>query len=94
LLDCANVYSEGKSEQVIGNALKRNGKRHDVLVTSKAYLPTSDRPNASGNSRHNLINSCLNSLKQLQTDYIDIFFFIERIGMYHRRRRSVHWITW
>jgi 1-deoxyxylulose-5-phosphate synthase len=74
LLDCANVYSEGRSEQVIGKALKRDGKRHDVLVTSKAYLPTSDRPNTSGNSRHNLINSCLKSLKQLQTYYIDIFF--------------------
>lgn len=74
LLDCANVYSEGKSEQIIGKALKLNGKRHDVLVTSKAFLPTSDRPNTCGNSRHNLINSCTESLKRLQTDYIDIFF--------------------
>ena len=74
MLDCANVYSEGRSEQIIGKALKRNGKRHYVLVTSKAFLPTSDRPNSSGNNRHNLINSCTNSLKQLQTDYIDIYF--------------------
>ena len=74
LLDCANVYSEGRSEVIVGKALKRNGKRQHILVTSKAYLPTSDRPNSSGNSRHNLINSCQESLKRLKTDYIDIFF--------------------
>ena len=74
LLDCANVYAEGRSEQILGKALKRNGKRHEVLLTSKAFLPTSERPNDRGNSRHNLINSCLESLKRLQTDYIDIFF--------------------
>jgi aryl-alcohol dehydrogenase-like predicted oxidoreductase len=74
LLDCANVYAEGRSEQILGKALKRNGKRHEVLLTSKAFLPTSERPNDSGNNRHNLISSCLASLKRLQTDYIDIFF--------------------
>ena len=73
-LDCANVYAEGRSEQILGKALKRTGKRHEVLVTSKAFLPTSERPNNSGNNRHNLINSCIESLKRLQTDYIDIFF--------------------
>ena len=73
-LDCANVYAEGRSEQILGKALKLNGKRHEVLVTSKAFLPTSERPNNRGNNRHNLINSCIKSLKRLQTDYIDIFF--------------------
>jgi aryl-alcohol dehydrogenase-like predicted oxidoreductase len=73
-LDCANVYAEGRSEKILGKALKRNGKRHEVLVTSKAFLPTSERPNDRGNNRHNLINSCIKSLKRLQTDYIDIFF--------------------
>lgn len=74
ILDCANVYAEGRSELIIGKALKRSGRRNDVFVTTKAYLPTSDRPNTSGNSRHHLINSCTESLKRLQTDYIDIFF--------------------
>jgi len=74
LLDCANVYAEGRSEQILGKALKRNGKRHEVLLTSKAFLPTSEQPNDRGNNRHNLINSCLESLKRFQTDYIDIFF--------------------
>jgi len=74
LLDCANVYAEGRSEQILGKALKGNGKRQDVLLTSKAFLPTSGQPNDCGNNRHNLINSCLASLKRLQTEYIDIFF--------------------
>ena len=74
LLDCANIYAEGMSEKILGKALKRNGRRHEVLLTSKAFLPSSNRPNTSGNSRHNLINSCTKSLKRLQTDYLDIFF--------------------
>jgi aryl-alcohol dehydrogenase-like predicted oxidoreductase len=74
VLDCANVYREGKSEAVLGRALANNGRRQEVLLTSKAYLPTGKRPNTSGNSRHNLINSCRESLKRLQTDTIDIFF--------------------
>ena len=74
LLDCANVYAEGRSEKILGKALKKNGKRHHVLLTSKVYMPTSGGPNTSGNSRHNLINSCVESLKRLQTDYIDIYF--------------------
>ena len=74
VLDCANVYSGGNSETVLGKALARNGRRSEVLVTTKAFLPTGDRPNMSGNSRHNLINSCLTSLERLQCDTIDIFF--------------------
>jgi len=74
VLDCANVYRDGKSEAVLGRALANNGKRHEVLLTTKAYLPTGNTPNTSGNSRHNLINSCRESLKRLQTDYVDIFF--------------------
>jgi len=74
LLDCANVYREGESEKVLGKALARDGKREKVLLTSKAFLPTGSGPNTSGNSRHNLINSCRASLKRLQCDYLDIFF--------------------
>ena len=73
-LDCADVYAGGRSERILGNALKRSGKRQDVLVTTKAFLPSGDGPNDRGNSRHHLINSCQESLKRLQTDYIDIFF--------------------
>jgi 1-deoxyxylulose-5-phosphate synthase len=74
LLDCANVYADGNSEEILGRALHQNKKRRDVLIASKAFLPTSGRPNDRGNTRHNLINSCAESLKRLQTDVIDIFF--------------------
>ncbi|CAD7846305.1 MAG: hypothetical protein [Olavius algarvensis Delta 4 endosymbiont] len=68
ILDCANVYRDGASEKVLGKALARDGKREKVLLTSKAFLPTGTAPNTSGNNRHNLINSCLASLKRLQCD--------------------------
>jgi len=74
LLDCANVYRDGESEKVLGRALARDGKREKVLLTSKAFLPTGTGPNTSGNTRHNLINSCRASLKRLQCEYLDIFF--------------------
>jgi aryl-alcohol dehydrogenase-like predicted oxidoreductase len=74
LLDCANTYAGGRSEKIIGRALKNNGKRQRVLLTSKVFMPTSDQPNSRGNSRHNLINSCRESLKRFQTDTIDILF--------------------
>lgn len=46
-LDCANVYAEGRSEQILGKTLKRNGKRHKVLVTSKAFMTTGDKLRSS-----------------------------------------------
>ena len=73
-IDTANIYAEGRSEQIVGKALKQNGKRHEIIVATKAFLPTGDKPNDKGNTRHNLIHSCHNSLQRLKTDYIDIFF--------------------
>ena len=74
LLDCANVYAGGLSEKIVGKALNRDGKRKKTLITSKAFMPTGENPNERGNSRHNLINACHESLKRLNTDYIDIYF--------------------
>ena len=74
LLDCANVYAEGESERVIGEALAASGKRQDVFITSKAFLPVGDGPNDRGNSRHHILEACENSLRSLKTDHIDIYF--------------------
>lgn len=74
LMDCAGTYAQGKSEEILGRALKRDGKRESVLVASKVYFPTGPGPNERGNSRHHVIKACLASLKRLQTDYIDIYF--------------------
>ena len=74
LFDCADIYSGGESERVLGGALSRNGKRKRALITSKSYMPSGPGPNDRGSSRHHIFESCENSLKSLKTDYIDIYF--------------------
>jgi aryl-alcohol dehydrogenase-like predicted oxidoreductase len=74
ILDCADVYAGGESERVIGEALTANGKRKEVFITSKVFLPVGDRPNDRGNSKHHILEGCENSLRSLKTDYIDIYF--------------------
>ena len=55
-LDTANVYSRGKSEEITGEALHRNGKRHRVVLATKVHgRMADDDPNASGNSRRHII---------------------------------------
>jgi aryl-alcohol dehydrogenase-like predicted oxidoreductase len=73
-LDTANVYSRGRSEEVTGEALKRNGKRHQVVLATKVHGRMDDEdPNMSGNSRRHILQQCDASLRRLQTDYIDIY---------------------
>ncbi len=74
VIDCADVYNQGEAERILGNILKSNRKRKDVLLTSKVFNPTSSGPNDKGNSRHHIIEGCENSLKRLQTDYLDIYY--------------------
>jgi aryl-alcohol dehydrogenase-like predicted oxidoreductase len=71
LLDTADVYSRGLSEEILGKALE--GRRHDLLISTKATFPMGDGPNDRGSSRHHLIRSCEASLRRLNTDYIDIY---------------------
>ncbi|MEM7734196.1 MAG: aldo/keto reductase [Deinococcota bacterium] len=81
-IDTANVYGHdpedfnvgrGRSEQIVGEALKELGVREQVFLASKAHFPMNDDPNAQGNSRKHIISSCEASLKRLKTDYIDLF---------------------
>ena len=74
ILDCADVYADGESERIIGEALAENHRRKDVFVTSKVFLPTGTGPNDAGNSKHHILAACENSLRRLKTDYIDIYF--------------------
>lgn len=74
LIDCADIYAGGESERIVGEALVRNGRRNEVLITTKVFNPTGDGPNDAGNNRHHIIKGCERSLKQLQTDTIDIYF--------------------
>jgi aryl-alcohol dehydrogenase-like predicted oxidoreductase len=73
-LDTANVYSRGRSEEVTGEALRRNGKRHQVVLATKVHGKMSESdPNAQGNSRRHIVEQCEESLRRLQTDYIDLY---------------------
>jgi aryl-alcohol dehydrogenase-like predicted oxidoreductase len=79
LIDTANVYSNGLSEEIIGEAL--GGKRkNDVLIASKARMRIGDGPNDEGLSRHHLIRECERSLKRLKTDVIDLYLLHEWDG--------------
>ena len=71
LIDTANVYTRGSSEEIIGEALK--GKRDKVVVATKARFNMHGLPNTGGNSRINLIAECERSLKRLKTDWIDLY---------------------
>jgi aryl-alcohol dehydrogenase-like predicted oxidoreductase len=71
LFDTADVYSQGRSEEILGQAIA--GRRDKVLLSTKATFPMGEGPNDLGSSRHHLVHACEASLKRLGTDYIDIY---------------------
>src|ERR1700712_2762103 len=71
LIDTADVYSGGLSEEILGVAL--GSSREDVLIATKARTPMGDGPNDAGLSRHHIIRGCEASLRRLDTDYIDLY---------------------
>jgi aryl-alcohol dehydrogenase-like predicted oxidoreductase len=71
LFDTADVYSDGASEQILGKALE--GKRKEVLLSTKTTFRFGKGPNDVGSSRHHILRSCEESLRRLGTDYIDIY---------------------
>ncbi len=70
MFDSADVYSDGASEQVLGEAIK--GRRDKIILSTKFALPVGDGPNDFGTSRHRLITAIDAALKRLGTDYIDL----------------------
>ncbi len=71
LVDTADVYNEGRSEEVVGRALA--GRRDRVVLATKVHFPTGEGPNDRGNSRLHVLRACDASLRRLQTDYIDLY---------------------
>jgi aryl-alcohol dehydrogenase-like predicted oxidoreductase len=71
LIDTADVYSAGGSEEVVGEVVK--GRRDKVLIATKARFEMGPGPNDAGLSRHHLIEACEASLRRLQTDHIDLY---------------------
>ena len=73
-LDTANVYNRGVSEEIVGRALKRNGKRDRIVLATKVHgRMADDDPLAAGNHRRHIIAQCEASLRRLQTDSIDLY---------------------
>ncbi|MBS3666401.1 aldo/keto reductase [Vreelandella boliviensis] len=70
-IDTADAYSQGESEEIVGKALK--GRRDEVVLATKASLPMGDDPNHSGGSRRWLTRAIEDSLRRLQTDYVDLY---------------------
>ena len=70
--DCANVYEDGRSEEILGDLIA--DCRDEVVITTKAYFPTGEDPNARGASRYHLVRAVENSLRRLGTDRIDVLF--------------------
>lgn len=70
LFDSADVYSNGASEEVLGEAIR--GRRDKVLISTKTSLPMGDGPNDAGSSRPRLIKAVDDALRRLGTDYIDL----------------------
>jgi aryl-alcohol dehydrogenase-like predicted oxidoreductase len=71
LIDTANVYSEGRSEEILGQAVE--GRREDLLLATKVRMPMGDGPNDAGLSRHHVMAECDASLRRLRTDHIDLY---------------------
>ena len=70
--DCANVYENGRSEEILGKLIADS--REQLIITSKAYFPTSDDVNDRGGTRKHIITAVNDSLKRLNTNYIDLYF--------------------
>jgi aryl-alcohol dehydrogenase-like predicted oxidoreductase len=79
LIDTADVYSNGLSEEIVGAAVK--SRRDQVLLTTKVRFDMGDGPNDGGLSRHHLIRGCEASLRRLGTDYLDLYQLHEWDGL-------------
>jgi aryl-alcohol dehydrogenase-like predicted oxidoreductase len=85
--DCANVYEDGRSEEILGELIA--DCRDEVVITTKAYFPTGDGPNDRGASRYHLVRAVENSLRRLGTDRIDVLFvhrFDEKTALHETLR--------
>ncbi len=70
-VDTADVYSQGESEVIVGKALQ--GRRDDIVLATKFFMPLDENPNHRGGSRRWIMTAVENSLRRLGTDYIDLY---------------------
>ncbi|APZ54162.1 aldo/keto reductase [Salipiger abyssi] len=73
-IDTANIYANGRSEEILGQSLKSLGvRREDVVIATKVLGPMGDGPNARGASRGHILDQAKASLSRLQLDHIDLY---------------------
>jgi aryl-alcohol dehydrogenase-like predicted oxidoreductase len=73
-IDCANTYSDGSSEEIMGRVLKDLVPREDIVLATKVFMPTQRKDrNAKGLSRKAILREIDASLKRLQVDYVDLY---------------------
>ena len=70
-VDTADVYSGGVSEEIVGEALR--GRRDGVFLATKFFMPMNDDPNQRGGSRRWIMRAVEDSLRRLDTDYLDLY---------------------
>lgn len=70
--DCANVYGQGRAEEILGRLMA--GCRDELIITSKVYYPMSEERNARGASRRHIMQAVEASLRRLNTDRLDLYF--------------------
>jgi aryl-alcohol dehydrogenase-like predicted oxidoreductase len=73
LFDTADIYNNGVAESMLGSWLKARENRHSVIIATKVFFPTGDGPNDTGVSRKHIFHSINESLRRLQTDYVDLY---------------------
>jgi len=78
-IDTADVYSAGRSEEIVGEVIK--GRRDEIVLATKARFAMGNGQNDAGLSRGYLLRACEASLRRLQTDYIDLYQVHERDGL-------------
>jgi aryl-alcohol dehydrogenase-like predicted oxidoreductase len=71
--DTANVYSLGRSEEIVGEAVTKFSRREDVVLATKLFFPMHDGPGGSGTSRKAVTEQIDASLTRLGTDYVDLY---------------------
>jgi voltage-dependent potassium channel beta subunit len=73
-IDCADVYANGKAEELLGEVLPKEYRRQDYVLATKVYFPMSDSPTDRGLSRKHIVDSIHASLSRLGLDYVDIYY--------------------
>src|SRR3954463_1644394 len=71
--DTANVYSDGTSEEIVGRALADFARRDEIVLATKVHGRMAEGPNGQGLSRKHILWQVDESLRRLQTDYIDLY---------------------